>query len=517
MGMAFCDRLPSAISCGGSSEKTEETLSMAPIIDLVAAERAEAVKTAFRDSFTSYWKSCKGHDEIRPVTGGCKDPRNGWGASAIDGLSTAIIMELDSVVVDILEYVPTIDFTKTETFVSLFETTIRYLGGLLSAYDLLQDAPFFQEISLENHRTLLDQSRNLANALKFAFDTPTGIPHNDLYINGTWLEIKTNGLATTGTLILEWQRLSDLTGDPRYGELAAKAESYLLDPVPAWNVPFPGLPGTRISIDKGVFVDANGGWNGGDDSYYEYLIKSFVYDPIRFSSYRDAWIEAANSTIKHLASHPSTRPDLTFLAAYRNHTLVPEGTHLGCFAGGNFLLAGQVTGSQKYIDFGLAITDGCHETYAATATGIGPEDFSWNDTKISSEHQNSYDRHGFWVKNPVYQLRPEVIESYYYAYRITGDKKYQDWAWDAFVAINKTCRFEHGFSTITDVTEVHGGGNRDSQESFLFSEVMKYSFMIQAGEAPWQVNFEGSNEFVYNTEGHPVRVARPWRGEREIE
>lgn len=42
------------------------------------------------------------------------------------------------VVNQILEYIPTIDYTRTATEVSLFETTIRYLGGMLSGYDLLK-------------------------------------------------------------------------------------------------------------------------------------------------------------------------------------------------------------------------------------------------------------------------------------------------------------------------------------------------------------------------------------------
>jgi mannosyl-oligosaccharide alpha-1,2-mannosidase len=41
------------------------------------------------------------------------------------------------IVNQIVEYVPKIDFTKTNSVVSLFETTIRYLGGLLSGYDFL--------------------------------------------------------------------------------------------------------------------------------------------------------------------------------------------------------------------------------------------------------------------------------------------------------------------------------------------------------------------------------------------
>lgn len=165
---------------------------------------------------------------------------------------------------------------------------------------------------------LLDQSIILADYLKVAFDTPSGVPDNHLLfdpkprIKGSW----ENGLAVTGTLILEWQRLSDLTGDKQYGMLAAKAQSYLLDPKPAKFEPWPGLLGSGVYIDNGTFIDARGGWGGGFDSFYEYLIKMYVYDPARFELYKDRWVLAADSTIKHLASHPTTDPDLTFLSMY---------------------------------------------------------------------------------------------------------------------------------------------------------------------------------------------------------
>jgi mannosyl-oligosaccharide alpha-1,2-mannosidase len=63
--------------------------------------------------------------------------RNAWGASAVDALSTALVMQQKDIVNQILEYVPTIDYWTTETEVSLFETTIRYLGGMISGYDFL--------------------------------------------------------------------------------------------------------------------------------------------------------------------------------------------------------------------------------------------------------------------------------------------------------------------------------------------------------------------------------------------
>lgn len=58
--------------------------------------------------------------------------RNGWGASAVDAFSTALVMEIPEIVDTILNFIPTIDFDYTNTSVSLFETTIRYLGGMLA-------------------------------------------------------------------------------------------------------------------------------------------------------------------------------------------------------------------------------------------------------------------------------------------------------------------------------------------------------------------------------------------------
>jgi len=121
---------------------------------------------------------------------------------------------------------------------------------------------------------LLEQAVNLANNMSYAFDTPSGIPHNNLIFSSRSNDgSTTNGLATTGTLVLEWTHLSDLTGNDTYGALTQRAESYLLNPQPAVSEPWPGLVGTNIDISNGSFVDSVGGWNGGDDSFYEYLIK----------------------------------------------------------------------------------------------------------------------------------------------------------------------------------------------------------------------------------------------------
>ncbi|KAJ5091375.1 CAZyme family GH47 [Penicillium alfredii] len=474
-------------------------------------EKADAVKEAFQHAWKGYTKYAFPHDELRPVSNGYGDSRNGWGASAVDALSTAIIMGDTDAVNTILDFIPKIDFTKTSEEVSLFETTIRYLAGMLSGYDLLTGPASNLVRKSDQVDELLSQSKKLANVLKFAFDTPSGVPHNNLNITGRRTDgSSTNGLAVTGTLVLEWTRLSDLTGDDEYAKLSQKAQSYLLDPKPSSGEPFPGLVGSSINIKTGEFADGMVSWDGGDDSFYEYLIKMYVYDPKRFEKYKDRWVLAAQSTIKHLQAHPKPRPDLTFLSSYNNGKKYLSSQHLTCFDGGSFLLGGSVLDRQEFIDFGLELVHGCEATYNQTLTKIGPDSWGWDPEKVPNDQKDFYERAGFYISSGNYVLRPEVIESFYYAHRITGKEivSYRDWVWNAFVAINATCRTDSGFAAITNVNTAHGGSKDDSQESFLYAEVLKYAYLAHAEDAPWQVQEGDKNAFVYNTEAHPMRVVR---------
>lgn len=394
-------------------------------------------------------------------------------------------MGLGGIVDEILDQIKKTDYTQTvDAQTSLFETTIRYLGGLLSAYDMLHDGPACNLTTKSDEvDALLQQAKTLADTLKFAFDTPTGIPYNNLAVaNKSSLDVR-NGLATTGSLVMEWTHLSDLLNDQSYSDLAKKGESYLLNPQYAYGLtpPWQGLRGTRVNISNGVFLDASGGWNGGDDSYYEYLIKMWVYDSDKYSNYRDSWIQAADSTIEHLASHPNTRPDLTYLASFVNRTLYYDSGHLACFDGGNFILAGSVLKESKYVDFGLSLVDSCYNLYNSTVTKIGPEGFNWTVTGqgVPANQSDFYNEHGFWITDSSYILRPEVMESYYYAWRVTGLEVYREYAWEAIQAINSSCRAGSGYAELQDVNSATPGYS-DTQDTFFFAEVLKYAYLIFA-------------------------------------
>lgn len=159
----------------------------------------------------------------------------------------------------ILEHIPTINWSKSNDKVSLFETTIRYLGGMLSGYDLLRGPLAHLADKTSNVEALLAQSINLANNLSYAFETPSGVPSYLLTLSIRGYDVRPNSLAGVGTLILEWTRLADLSGNQSYAEIVKKAESYLLSPSPASAEPFPGLVGSQISIQTGEFVNSDGG------------------------------------------------------------------------------------------------------------------------------------------------------------------------------------------------------------------------------------------------------------------
>tara|TARA_R110002003_G_scaffold40_15_gene2785 strand:+ start:212 stop:763 length:552 start_codon:yes stop_codon:yes gene_type:complete len=130
-------------------------------------QRQAAVKEAFLHTWKGYKKHAWLQDEIAPVTGGYKNLFGQRAATLVDTLDTLLIMGLKDDFEDAVKAVKNIDFsTSAVTRMNVFETTIRYLGGLLSAYDL-SDA---------RHPPLLAQAIELGDMLYTAFDTPNRMP-----------------------------------------------------------------------------------------------------------------------------------------------------------------------------------------------------------------------------------------------------------------------------------------------------------------------------------------------------
>jgi len=187
--------------------------------------RQKAVKDSFLVSWTAYRVHAIPHDELVPVSGTFKDPFGGWGATLVDALDTLWIMDLKDEFKEAVGYVAKIDFaTTTMRKMRVFETVIRYLGGLVAAYDLTGHDP--------EYKVLLDKAVELANVLMGAFDTPNRMPllafgwrQRDLIRHP-----RANGhssAAELGSLAMEFTRLAQITGNHTYYDAVARITNAL--------------------------------------------------------------------------------------------------------------------------------------------------------------------------------------------------------------------------------------------------------------------------------------------------
>ncbi|TKA79073.1 hypothetical protein B0A55_02506 [Friedmanniomyces simplex] len=430
------------------------------------------------------------------------------------------MFENEDAVRQILEFIATIDFSKVVggTSIQLFEVTIRHFGSMLSAHDLL-NGPFAHMAQPKELRDgLYKQMVELGNILSCGFSTPSGIPRNWVdTARCTTDDAHSNTIAGAGSLILEFARLSDITGHRVYVELARRAEQHLLNPRPDKFVPWPGLLGSNVRVSTGELLDRKGSWGALADSFYEYLLKAYIYNSEEYAPYLERWKLAADSTIRYIASHAYGHPEWTFLPYWEGDKLHNVIDSLSWFAGGNFILGGMITGNQTLIDFGLSIADTGGALYQTTTTGLGGEFVTWtndcNPRYMAEFHLEACNgSNSVQTTGAEFKLRPEVIETWYYAYRATKDQKYKEWAWSAFQAINRVCKTASGFSAITDVNAVDGGKKLDQMESFVFAEVMKYIWLIHLDDdrAPFHVMDSRTgkkNRWVFSTEAHPFMVA----------
>ena len=74
-------------------------------------------------------------------------------------------------------------------------------------------------------------------------------------------------------------------------------------------------------------------------------------------------------------------------------------------------------------------------------------------------------------------IRPELIESLFILYRITGNRHWQDVAWKLFKNIDKLSTTSVANAALDDVTVRHPPKS-DRMESFWLSETLKYFYLI---------------------------------------
>ena len=188
---------------------------------------------------------------------------------------------------------------------------------------------------------------------------------------------------------------------------------------------------------------------------------------------------------------------LTYIGEFKSNRIDKKMDHLACFIAGLFALSvmqAPLNEQDKILYTGLAanITNTCHESYARTPTKIGPEAFHFERLETEAQAIKSNERY--------YILRPEVVEAYFYLWRLTKEQKYRDWAWEAAQAIEKHCRTDSGFSGIRDVYE-SSSQKDDVQQSFFLAETLKYLYLTFSDDSVIPLD-----KYVFNTEAHPFRI-----------
>lgn len=197
-----------------------------PETDAAKTERVrklDHIKSIAQKSWKGYKEHAWLHDELRPQSGNYRDPFGNWGATLVDSLDTLWIMGLKDEFEEAVQAVGKIDFTTTSRAdVPVFETTIRYLGGLLAAYDL----------SGNTHKILLDKAVELGDVLLGAFDSPNRMPETYYYWRPQFASQRHRAsprivLAEVGSLSMEFTRLAQLTKQPKYYDAVARITDML--------------------------------------------------------------------------------------------------------------------------------------------------------------------------------------------------------------------------------------------------------------------------------------------------
>jgi len=436
--------------------------------------RRREVKKLFQKNWQSYRKHAWGKDALQPVSGTFKDQFSGWAATLVDAVDTLWIMGLREEFDEAVAYVAGIDFGKSSTGrVNMFETTIRYLGGLLSAYDL------------SKREVLLQKATELGDLLYAGFNTENRMPVDFIDFEkaktGAELLVESNVVsASPGTLSMEMTHLSQVTGDSKYYDAVLGVMRTFAAGQDKTRIP--GVWPIYVSMmTKDVSSGLQFTLGGSADSLYEYLPKMHALlgggEPM-FESMSKKFLKAASENFFFRPMLPN-EDDILISGAVNAPfdideppTLDPESEHLTCFIGGTVALGGKLLGQEWDVQTGARLAKGCAYVYKSFPTGIGPERWNmipcepvrapeckWNETKWNKEKvkQSRYLEHlpkGFTTaKDPRYLLRPEAVESLFVLYRMTGEIWYQDAAWDMFKSIAEGTATEFANAAVLDVTK----------------------------------------------------------------
>lgn len=504
-------------------------------------ERREKVKEAFTLSWDGYEKYAWGKDIYNPLA---KDGEQmsdaGLGWIIVDALDTLILMNLTSRLSHAREWVSKSLNYDQDQEVNTFETTIRMLGGFLSAHYLSTTYPNLAPLADDDRGAsgedlYLEKAADLGDRLIGAFDSQSGVPYASVNLRTSrGVESHADGGASStaeaASLQLEFKYLAMLTGEKNYWEKAEKVMQVIDD-----NGEEDGLLPIYIYPIRGTFRGSNIRLGSRGDSYYEYLIKQYLQTKKQEPIYLDMWRQALAGVRKHLIAY-TKEAHLTILGERPDgldRELLPKMDHLVCFMPGTIALAAtegltieeaKKAGKwgkrqQDEMELAIELTKTCWGMYKVTALGLAPEITFFEidspphmeaDGPLKSEDLDS-DPDARWRSDYTIKAqdthnlqRPETVETLFYMWRITGDEKYRNWGWEMFQSfVNYTAAEDDaGFTSVGDVTS-KPPMLRDNMESFwLVSVFWNFPWHLSKVSANVALRPRRSNTFISSS--HPM-------------
>lgn len=432
---------------------------LAPVDDAEAARLAARVKREFQHAWRGYRQYAWGHDALRPLS---RTPQDWYRESLlmtpVDALDTMLLMGMDEEAGQARELITTRLSFDRDLDVKHFEVVIRLLGGLLSSYQMTGD------------ERLLALATDLGTRLLPAFDSPTGLPYVNVNLRTGIAQGTDSNPAEAGTLLLEYGTLSRLTGNPVFYDKAKRAlvETYKrrssLD-----------LVGERFDVVTGRWTNTSSHVGARIDSYYEYLWKCW-----RLFGDRDClamWTPSIAAANRHYAEEVD---GALWYGQVDMHTGAHTGSEFGAldaFYPGLLAYSGDIERAKRLQRSAFAM---------------------WNLHGIEPE---AYDYRRRVVTSPGYALRPEIVESTWYLYRLTGDPQYRAMGKQLFEDFVRHCRTPVGYAALQDVTTMQ---QADSMESFVMAETFKYFYLLFAPPETLDLS-----TVVLTTEAHPLRPVGP--------
>jgi len=370
--------------------------------------------------------------------------------------------------------------------VNVFETTIRILGGLLSAFALTDDNMYLEKATLIGDRLLP------------AFNSKSGVPFADVALKSGVSKNPTACLAEASTVQLEFKYLSHLTKDPKYWNAVDKVNQVLQSNLEAqWE----GLPPLWVDTATGKYKGGEVSLGARGDSYYEYLLKQYLFtsktEPHFWNHYEFAIKGIKKNLIKRTGP---VGAGLMYIAEYTDsRQLKHKMDHLACFAAGMFALGAvesppEYTGKKEDMDIAQGLAETCFQLYQRSPSGVAPEIATFMQGSPDFKVADGYEASNF--------LRPETVESMHLMRDITGDAHYVDKAWDIYKKWEKFSFVESGGYACLQGVKQPIPTKDDKMESFFISESLKY-LMMSFDPKP---DKDFLKKWVFNTEAHPLPI-----------